>query len=71
MSSPISTRFNYINPLYDPKPTIFITNNNDEVTEKKIFMNNKFLNEVYFVNIDIYKYQRNFNGPYVELVMNL
>ena len=65
-----STKFKYINEL-NPTPTIFITNNNNELIEKIITFNDKLLNEVYFVNLDIYKYQRNFNGPNVNLIMEL
>ena len=65
-----STRFNYINPLY-PKPNIFIINETNELIERKLIINNKLCNEVYFFNIGLYKYQRNFNGPSVPLVMEL
>jgi hypothetical protein len=65
-----STKFKYINKL-NPTPTIFITNNNNELIEKIITFNDKLLNEIYFVNLDIYKYQRNFNGPNVNLIMEL
>jgi len=65
-----STKFNYLHPHY-PIPTIFITNENTELIEKFIIFNNKLLNQVYFVNVDIYKYQRNFNGPFAKLVMEL
>ena len=67
-----STKFNYINKLNTiPIPTIFIANNNNELTEKLITLNDKLLNEVYFVYLDIYKYQRNFHGPDANLIMNL
>jgi hypothetical protein len=66
----LSTNFKYINPLY-PKPDIFIINENDELIEKKIIINNKLCNEIYFCNINIYKYQRNFQGPSAKLVMEL
>lgn len=65
-----STKFNYINEL-NTIPTIFIINNNNQLIEKKIKLNDKLLNEVYFVDLDIYKYQRNFNGPNVNLIMEL
>lgn len=65
-----STKFNYINSLY-PKPNIFIINGKNELIEKRIIINKKLCNEVYFCNIDIYKYQRNFKGPRVKLVMEL
>jgi hypothetical protein len=65
-----STKFNYINEV-NTIPTIFITNNNNELIEKLIPLNDKLLNEVYFVNLDIYKYQRNFRGPNVKLIMEL
>ena len=65
-----STKFNYINKL-NPIPMIFITNNNNEIIEKLITLNNKILNEIYFVYLDIYKYQRNFKGPNRKFIMNL
>lgn len=63
----ISTKFN-INPVH---PMTFITNNHAELIEKRIVVNAKNVNEVYFVNLDMYKYQRNFNGPSANLVMEL
>ena len=65
-----STKFNYINEI-NTIPTVFITNNKNELIEKVITLNDKLLNEVYFVHLDIYKYQRNFCGPYVDLIMEL
>jgi hypothetical protein len=65
-----STKFNYTNKV-NTIPTIFITNNNNELIEKLITLNDKLLNEVYFVCLDIYKYQRNFRGPNVNLIMEL
>ena len=65
-----STRFNYINVL-NTIPTVFITNNKNELIEKVITLNDKLLNEVYFVDLDIYKYQRNFRGASVDLIMEL
>jgi hypothetical protein len=65
-----ATKFNYINQP-TPMPTIFITNNTTELIEKKITFNDKILNEIYIVNLDFYKYQRNFSGAYAKLVMEL
>jgi hypothetical protein len=65
-----STKFNYINKL-NKIPTIFITNNKNKLIEKLIIFNNKLLNQVYFVNLDIYKYQRNFRGLSAKLIMEL
>jgi hypothetical protein len=65
-----TTKFNYLNKI-NLYPSIFITNNNSELTETQIKLNDKVLNEVYFVNLGIYKYQRNFNGPNVNLIMEL
>ena len=65
-----STKFNYINEL-NTIPTVFIINNKNELIEKVITLNDKLLIEVYFVDIDIYKYQRNFRGPSVDLIMEL
>ena len=62
-----STKFN-ITPVH---PMTFITNNRAELIERRIVVNAKYVNEVYFVNIDMYKYQRNFNGPSANLVMEL
>ena len=69
-SSDRATKFEYVNSLYSP-PTIFITNDQTRLIEQKITINNKLINEVYILDIDIYKYQRNFCGPYVNLVMEL
>jgi hypothetical protein len=63
----ISTKFN-IKPVH---PRTFITNNPSELIEKQIVVNAKYVNEVYFVNLDMYKYQRNFSGPSAKLVMEL
>jgi len=65
-----STKFEYINSLY-PRPNKCIINQKNEIIEKKIIINNKLCNEVYFSNIDMYKYQRNFRGPHVKLIMEL
>ena len=62
-----ATQFNYVNhPSH--QPNIFITNHKNEIQQKLI---NKNIQEVYFANIDLYKYQRNFRGPDVPLVMKL
>jgi hypothetical protein len=66
----VSTKFNYINER-NTFPRIFITNNHNELIVKVITLNGKLVNEVYFVNLDIYKYQRNFRGPTVNLIMEL
>lgn len=63
----ISTKFN-IKPVH---PRTFITNNKAEIIERQIVVNAKYVNEVYFVNLDMYKYQRNFTGPSANLVMEL
>ncbi len=65
-----STKFKIGNPLY-PKPNIFITNNKNNLIEKKITINNKLVNEVYIELLDLYKYQRNFNGIYSPFIMEL
>ena len=65
-----STKFNYINEV-NTIPTVFIINNKNELIEKVITLNDKLLNEVYFVDLDIYKYQRNFRGASVDLIMEL
>ena len=65
-----STKFNYINEV-NTIPTVFITNNNNELIEKEITLNDKLLNEIYLVNLDIYKYQRNFHGLCGNFIMEL
>jgi hypothetical protein len=51
------------------KSGIYITNRIEEIRET---MNEDGkINEVYFVNLDLYKYQRNFNGPNVRLIIEL
>lgn len=65
-----STAFNYINWPH-PQPTVFIINEKNDLIEKGVTIKNKLCNEVYFSNIDMYKYQRNFNGPYAPLIMEL
>ena len=52
-------------------PTVFITNNGSELIEKVITLNDKLLNEVYFVDLDFYKYQRNFRGAWADMIMEL
>jgi hypothetical protein len=63
------TKFKLINRDY-PKPTVFI-HEEHELIEKEVVINNKVCNEVYFPNLDMYKYQRNYKGPNVPLVMEL
>jgi hypothetical protein len=64
-----STKFKLVNPDY-PRPTMFVHEEN-ELIEKEVVINNKLCNEVYFPKLDMYKYQRNYNGPDVPLVMEL
>jgi len=65
-----STKFDYLQNISIPK--LFITNNNNEIIEKQLVIsNNKLVNEVYLVNLYICKYQRNFLGPNVNLIMEL
>jgi hypothetical protein len=65
-----STKFNYVNNPIQP-PTIFITDNNSEIIEKRVTFNDRFLNEVYLFNLGMYKYQRNFLGPTANFIMEL
>jgi hypothetical protein len=65
-----STKFKYINSVY-PIPDKFITNNAYEITEQKCNINNKLCNIIYFVNLDMFKTQRNFDGPDAKLIMDL
>jgi hypothetical protein len=61
-----ATKFEYINPSF-PKPTLFLS----DTEEKTVEINNKLCREIYFTHIDLYKFQRNWRGPYVPLVMEL
>jgi hypothetical protein len=61
-----STKFN--NQSNSLQPTIFITNKKKEMTQTLI---NKNIQQVYFINIDLYKFQRNFHGPDAKLIMDL
>lgn len=61
-----STSFNYINDFI--YPNIFITNNHTEFVQK--YLNSK-IKMTYFKNLDLYKFQRNFNGPNSELIINI
>lgn len=65
-----STKFEYMNPLY-PIPNIFLINKRNELIKKQKIINNQLCNEVYLYNIDLFKYQRNFNGPGAKLVMDI
>lgn len=65
-----STKFSFMNSNCTP-PSIFITNHETELVETRIMIGNKLVNEVHFLNLDLYKYQRNFDGPYVNFVMEL
>ena len=69
-SHKLTTRFGYMNRSI-MVPTKFITNHRRELIEKRITVNDKLVNEVYFVNLGMYKYQRNFSGPRVKLVIEL
>jgi hypothetical protein len=65
----ISTKFEY---KYENKPpSIFITNRPDEIKEEIVVVDELRLNKVYFVNLDLYKFQQNFNGPFTELIVSL
>lgn len=50
-----------------PPISVFISNNKDDIRETLI----EKINEVYIKKLDLYKYQRNFKGPDVPLVMTL
>ena len=52
-----------------PDPIYFIIDNADDMIESRI--NDGKINEIYFKPLDLYKYQRNFNGPYSELILSL
>jgi cephalosporin hydroxylase len=60
-----STKFNYLTD--NIVPYYFITNSNSEL-EMSIKNN---IQCVYLKNIDLYKYQQNFNGPETELIISL
>lgn len=61
----ISTKFNYL--IKNESPSIFITNSNSEF-EFSISIDNT-IHLAYLKKIDLYKYQRNFKGPDVELII--
>lgn len=60
-----STKFNYL--TQNTPPDYFITNSNTEYT--MTIQNN--IQTVYFIKLDLYKYQQNFKGPETELVVSL
>jgi len=60
-----STKFDYLNENIPPDD--FITNSKSEL-ELSIENN---IQCVYLKNIDLYKYQRNFNGPESEIIISL
>uniref|UniRef100_A0A6C0BBU3 Glycosyltransferase 2-like domain-containing protein n=1 Tax=viral metagenome TaxID=1070528 RepID=A0A6C0BBU3_9ZZZZ len=62
-----STKFEYV--TNNIAPTNFITNHRDELIETVIDDGKK--NQVYFVNLDLYKIQRNFNGPSAPIILEL
>jgi len=62
-----ATKHNSI--LLDEKHIKFITNEAIHLSEKRC--DNDKINEVYFELLDLYKYQRNFIGPYAPLVIDL
>jgi hypothetical protein len=48
-------------------PTIFIINDYEFISE--FLINNNTINQIYFSQLDLYKYQKNFNGPDVPLLL--
>jgi hypothetical protein len=60
-----STKFDYLTE--NIPPNYFITNFNSEI--EMSIENNKQC--VYLKNLDLYKYQQNFNGPETELIISL
>jgi len=62
-----STKFNLLFNV--TMPNFFISNVRDDINEKLI--NDGKINEVYIKNLDLYKFQRNFKGLDVELIMSL
>jgi hypothetical protein len=58
-----STKFNYL--TQNTSPIYFITNSNSEI---EISIKNN-IQCIYFKNLDLYKYQQNFNGPETELII--
>jgi len=67
----LSTKFDYVDISLYTHPAIYLINNTNEITERKITYNDRTLNEVHFTNIGLYKYQRNFQGPNISLIMEL
>lgn len=60
-----STKFDYLTE--NIPPNYFVTNFNSEI--EMSIENNKQC--VYLKNLDLYKYQQNFNGPETELIISL
>jgi hypothetical protein len=57
------------NPILPSGMFEYITNDERDIEAERI--ENGKLNQVYFALLDLTKYQRNFNGPDVDLVMTL
>ena len=57
----------YVNFKSIVKDKIFLCNNRKDINEKRI---NENINSVYFPLLDLYKFQRNFRGPYCKLVLD-
>ncbi len=60
-------RHTRVESTYTYDPTLFIANSKDDFDSKNV--NDKIL-QTYIKPLDYYKYQRNFNGPYVELIID-
>jgi hypothetical protein len=50
--------------IVKPEDKIFLCNNANDIIETRI---NEIINQVYLPLLDLYKFQRNFNGPNVNL----
>jgi hypothetical protein len=67
----LATKFNYYDKNFsENKINQFLVNSHAEIIEEQLIIDNKKINKVKFVNLDLVKIQRNFTGPDNELVIN-
>ncbi len=68
-TGPITNKGTNYDKKVDGKLIKFVTNEL-KLLEQKVIENGK-INQVYFILLDLYKFQRNFKGPDTKLIMNL